>query len=245
MEISISKDAYQEMVANNSADADLYAEDEHGGGYALKSVLEREQGLRSALQKERGTVKNLKRAAEQQSGNTDELDALRQHAEQLAGEKNTFQEQLTAMQETLATLTGSLSKERADNAITQAVATAKGTPGLHAYLKERVKVDNANGHCTPVDPETGADILDADGNPLSLPNYVAALREQALAGQEDLAGMFLGSQSSGGASMPGGGKPQNNSGASYANVKRSQLKPAQKVAIINDIGHEAFMRLPW
>lgn len=251
IQITLKADEYQDLLANNDKLAEEYESDPNREGcYVLTSAVGYESpqevaGLKGALHKER----QLNKEGPATHAEKKALGKVLKQLEDVTAEKEqateAFQQQLTDLQTQMADLSSNLVAEKTTNAVNTAVAQHRGTPGLQAYLQGgRVKTDPDTGQPVPIDPETKAPILGADGSPLSVSDYVAALRKNAYSNTpeaDSLAGMFLAPASSGGGTPPGAGG--NGGGIPPANMRRSQMSARQKVDYVKTHGDAAFQSL--
>jgi len=211
---------------DHDTEADVYRFGVAVGDDETVQRVENVEGLKSALHKERDSVRDLRRKVAQMTDNP-QADELADRVSRLETENATLKENWT--------------KERATVKLNEAITKHKGVAAtLAPVLREMTKTDPETGDVFPVDKD-GKAVTDPDtGANMTLDAFVAVMREDP-----QYASAFIGSGSSGGGTPPGagggtgGGKPVN------LNQQRSKMKPAEKVAFINEHGHDVFMALPY
>ena len=253
LQFRFTADEAAEIIAEKGKLPDGFVKDEkREGGYIREELIgwespEEITGLKSSLQKERKAARenyaNMKTAEELNA----ELKAAADSATATAGDNAGLQEQVTALQEQLGTLTGTLQKERVARTIAEVSAANKGSAALHDHLALRVKADVTNGNPIVVDPDTQQTVLGTDGKPLTPAEYTQHIRTLADTkdGVDKYGAFFVGTQSSGGATPPGGGRVNGGGSVVPANARRSMMTPREKVEAIRDLGDAGFQALPF
>lgn len=184
-------------------------------------VIENLSGLKNALKAERANNKTLGAAlAELQGGNATDQKKLAGKVDQLSTQNEKLLSELNA--------------QRLTNCTTEAIVEAKGNPALlRPLLERRLKIDE-NGKPLVVD-ESGQPLLAKDGTPVSVRDFVFALKTLPA-----YQGAFAGTGSSGGGAPPSSG----NGGTTSTPQRRSQMDVRAKAAYIREHGTERFMQLP-
>lgn len=191
--------------------------DELPEGFAIENVT----GLKSALKKERENGRTLaERLAAIEGGGTEEM-------KKLSGKVNDLDTQTRKLR-------AELQAERLTNLTTEAIFEAKGNPALlRPVLEKRIKIDE-NGKPQVID-DTGQPLLNKAGEPVSVRDFVFALREIPT-----YQGAFSGSGASGAGTPHSSGK----GGTGTVTKRRSEMTVAEKASYLKEHGTEKFMQLP-
>jgi len=233
-------------------------------GYVPSDQVEDVSGLKSALNKERDAAREAQRKIrqiqEQYSGfDLDELKELREaqakaeeDRQRKAGEWDSLKNQLvtkhnedrSAWDKEKSDLLDAFGRQMKETAALQAISDNKGNTALlkpHVLAALKIERDDNGMFVTRVVDDAGSARMNGDGQYLSVSDYVKDLRDQ-----ETFAGAFLGTGSSGGGTPPGAGEKggKGGKGGIPSDLKRGSMKPNEKVAFINEHGHDAFMALP-
>ena len=256
--------------------AENYTPLEEGGyqlkilsGYVAKDKIEDTGGLKSALEKERENVANLKRKAkalEEKFGGVDTeeykllKDQQREAEEREAEKKGEWEklkqqmrdqhhEQLEAAGKETARVKKELERHLIDAQATAAINSEDGNVTLLLpHVKSLVKLTEEDGVFKAIVIDaTGTPRVDADGNPLSIKALVSEMRTQDV-----YAGAFKGTGSQGGGTPPGDGGEGNDAAngggtppkGSAADKPRSQMTPREKVDYIKEHGNDKYQSLP-
>lgn len=256
--------------------AQEYAALEEGGyqlkiltGYVSKDKVEDTGGLKSALEKERENVANLKRKAkalEEKFGgvDTEEYQLLKEQqreAEEREAEKKgeweklkeqmrtQHQEQLAEERKHTAKVKTELERHLVDAQATAAINAEDGNVTLLLpHVKSLVRLVEEDGVFTAIVVDAaGTPRVDADGNPFSIKALVSEMRTQDV-----YAGAFRGTGSQGGGTPPGDGGEGNDAAngggnppkGSATDKPRSQMTPREKVDYIKEHGNDKYQSLP-
>jgi hypothetical protein len=238
-------------------------------GFIAEADVENVDGLKSALDKERASVrdaaKKFKNLQEKFAGVDLEkyeslLAAAADHEEAEATKKGEWDklkvqmvdkhnEDLAKKDSQIGRLKKELERHLVDAAVTGAISTAEGNVQV---LKPHVKalvtlVEQDSGEFAPqVVDASGSPRVNGSGDPLSITDLVSEMR-----GQEVFAGCFKGSGQSGSDSLPlGGGEGSGDAGGGgiptipKEGLVRSSMTTREKVDFVRAHGDEAFQSLP-
>jgi len=239
-------------------------------GYVPESDVENVGGLKSALEKERENVANLKRktkSLEDKFGgiDTEEYRTLKEQqreAEEREAEKkgeweqlkqqmrDQHNEQIAEKDRETARVKQELERHLIDAQATEAINGENGNVTLLLpHVKALVKLKEEDGvFKAQVVDATGTSRVDAEGNPLTIKALVSEMRTQ-----EVYAGAFKGTGSAGGGTPPGDGGEGNDAangggnppaGDAVVDKPRSQMTPREKVDYINKHGNDKYQSLP-
>jgi DNA-binding transcriptional MerR regulator len=232
----------------------LYQQTE-GGKYRLRvEGVEDVSGLKSALQKERTTRKELERiagkwqslgvdpdevgkvlterqAAEQKrlkdSGDFDAL--MNQVTERAAREKA---ELLKRLEETERAADRAIRDSEISRALTSAGVTKEGQRLISLEMERRLRTETDSGtRVMRALTEDGEIMLGRDNKPGTAEDLAKELRERYPM-------LFAASGAS------GGGKPQGNGVSANAGLSRSKMSAQEKAAFLDQNGQEAYFKLP-
>jgi len=226
-------------------------------GFALENV----EGLKSALQKERGKARELEGKVgafgevdpsdlKTKLARLEELEALdpSKEADKIAETKVQARIEQMAQKHNkdLEIANGEVNKYKTqlqkllvDDVAKNAILAAGGDERTVTYMLPHLKASLAveekeNGFMTTVMDEYGNPrIGDSAGSPMSVQQLVEEMKATDL-----WAGAFPGRKKS------GGGTPQTKSGGMPQGKKRSDFSTQEKTAFIKEHGVEAFMKLP-
>lgn len=135
------------------------------------------------------------------------------------------------------TLTKALDKVLREQTARAEIAGAKGEPLLllpHVMSQTRtVEDDDGNFRVEVIDASGNVRIGDAKGNPMTIAQLVAEMRNSEVFGRA-----FEGDGTS------GSGKRQTNGGGTPSQLKRSTMTPKEKADYQREHGREAYLKLP-
>lgn len=226
---------------------------EKDGKYQLDvSGIEDTGGLKSALDKEREAHKRLEKATKswEKLGKTPEeiAEILQAHedAEKVKAEKAGDWEKLKAQMNDshakaiaekdtqLSNMRKALEANLIDAQATAAIAAAKGVPELLLpHVKSHVKVvENDGNYTVAVVDAKGDPRIDGKGEPLTIADLVAEMKQSEIFGRA-----FEGT------GQTGSGKLPTNAGGGTT-LKRSQMTPKQRTEYMSEHGQAAYLTLP-
>jgi hypothetical protein len=187
---------------------------------ALKGVKTESEiaALKSALQKER----EARRAAEAASKGND-ADAV-----------ETLRKQLTTIE---SALDAAAAKDAAVSAITAADGDVET---VWALMQSRVRATKKGDKrvIEIVSEDDGAPLLNSDGTPMTVTQFVASLRERK-------SNLFRGTRHRGAGGPNGDEVPDRLAAAVTRTLHRRKMSPREKVDFVRAYGEEAFHNLPW
>lgn len=220
----------------------------------LKTALRKEREARDALDKkvkawERAgktpeeieeLIAKAAEAEEEKLRSAGQWDKLKdqmneKHAKEIKGLKD----QIAAKDNEIGTVKKSLEAHLVDAQATAAIAANKGTAKLLLpHVQRHVRVIEKDGkYVTQVVDEKGDPRVDSKGNPLTIEQFVAEMRDDDVYGRA-----FEGNGQSGGGTPPGGG---NGGGGNPSKTRRSELKTEKDRAdFIDAHGLDAYRSLP-
>lgn len=233
-------------------------------GFVPKDKVEDVTGLKSALHKERENARNAARKArelEDQFGgfDPDELTQLREEKAKAeedrakkAGEWDKLKLQMVTQHDQIsaekdkafADLKKAYDTQLINSEVVTAISAEKGNVTLLSpHVRKYVKIvqDDSGQFIRQVVDDAGNPRVDGNGNFLKVHDLVKEMREQ-----DTFASAFIGAQSSGGGTPPGGGKGDGTGGKGGipSGTKRGSMTPRQKVDFIRAHGDAEYQKLP-
>ena len=193
---------------------DLYAVSADGKFRLDADGYEDVSGLKTALEAERKAARDLQGRfkgidPEKHAALLKEAEEREVEKAKAAGDFKSLEDKLradtakeiSAREDRIKALNGSLESHLVDAQATAAIAAAKGSTGLLLpHVKARVKVVEIDGkHVVRVTNEKGEDRSDAKGQPLTIEAYVAEMKAS------ETYGRAFDASTAGGGGMPGAG----------------------------------------
>lgn len=236
---------------------DFYVE--QNGEFVLDADVEDTAGLKTALQKTRdelrqvkGRVKGLpddmtgeqiaemlRKIEEQENNSAAHKGDFEKLKEQLVAK---HQKELEGVKSKLSSKDGFIQKLLVDNAATTAITEMGGSVRLllpHVRQHIRVVEDDATGEpvAQVIDSRGTIRIGSSKGDPMSIAELVAEMK-----GSDEFAPAFRGAGASGSGTPPGGGQ-QNGTGAGSVSSLSDLKTDADKAAYISKHGFDAYQEL--